>query len=188
MADVKDVEIIMENINWLKRQMPIAISNWQGGKPNCSIGYPGVLGEVCQTPNIIYSKIFDPLIKWLADYILNREGEIAFTGPGGLDFFLKQGLRYISNFVIVADFFSRNPYYFVPFDSTSIEAKKAATDKQKQYQEFINTLSSKLIGCNDQLAFIFLKLSKTIKSLPDDLRKMQSYLEQQCLSYRIRKI
>jgi len=172
MADVQEVESIMENIGWLKKQMPIAISNWQGGKPNWSIGYPGVLGEVCRTPGIINSKIFDPLTKWLADYVLNREGKIAFTGPGGLDFFLKQGLRYISNFVIIADFFSRNPYYFVPFDSSSIKAKKAATDKQKQYQEFIDTLSSRLIGCNEQLAFIFLKLSGTIKSLPDDLKKM----------------
>ena len=69
-----------------------------------------------------------------------------------------------------------------------MEANKEAADKQKIYQDFINTLSSKLIGCNEQLGFIFLKLSKTVKSLPSDLGKMQSYLESQCLSYRMRAI
>lgn len=191
MSDVKEVENIMENIGWLKSQMAIAISNWQGGKPNCSIGYSGILGDICRNPNTFSSKVFDPLTKWLADYVLNREGKIAFTGAGGLDFFLKQGLRHISNFIVVADFFSKNPYYFVPnppISVSNLQANKEAGEKQKIYQDFINTLSSKLIGCNDQLGFIFLKLSKTIKSLPSDLAKMQSYLESQCLSYRIRSI
>ena len=188
MSDVKEAESVMENLGWLKKQMPKAINNWQGGKPNCSIGYPGILGEICQKPGTVYSKIFDPLTKWLADYVLLREAKIAFAGSGGLDLFLKKGLRIISNFVIIADFFSKNPYYFVPFDSSSIEANKKAVDTQRQYQEFIDALSSKLIGCNEELSFLFLKLSETIKSLPEDLKKMQSYLKSQCLSYRIRKI
>lgn len=186
--DVKEVEIIMENLSWLQKQMPIAIANWQASKPNC-LYHPGLIGEICQNPGKLNPTIFDPLKKWLADYILNREGKIAFTGSNGLDFFLKVGLRNIFNYVIIADFFSKNPYYFAPTPPVSnITAAKKVGDTQKQYQEFINTLSSKLIGCNEQLGFIFLQLSKTIAELPQDLMKMRSYLEDQCLSYRIRSI
>ena len=47
--------------------------------------------------------IFAPLQKWLADYTLSREGKIAFSGPGGLDFFLKSGelKNAFSNFEIL---------------------------------------------------------------------------------------
>ena len=136
--------------------------------------------------------IFDPLQKWLADYTLSREGKIAFSGPGGLDFFLKSGLRNIFQFTEIADFFSKNPQYLAPVPSPITQANlgqaQKAAQMQKQYSEFINTFSSRLIGCNKQLSFLFLDLSKTIKNLPTDLVNMQNRLEQKCNSYRIAQL
>lgn len=185
--DVNEVESIIGDLSWLQKNIPIAISNWQATKPNCNY-YSGMIKEICLTPGKLDKGIFDPLIKWLADYTLNRQGRIAFAGANGLDNFLKIGLRLITNFVIVADFFSKNPSYFIPtppISSANLTAVKKATDSQAQYKEFLNLLSSKLIGCNEKLNFIFLKLSKSINKLPEDLLKMQQYLESQCLSYRI---
>ena len=186
--EISEVEELMENLTFVRDQMSIAVKNWKGTKPICSYEI-GVIKEICEYPGKLNPLIFDPLLKWLADYILNREGKIAFTGRGGLDSFLRVGLRNIYNFIFLADFFSRNPNYFVPIaPSATLQAKKEAINKQAAYQGILDALSSKLIGCNEKLGFIFLKLSKTISVLPDDLKKMQSYLENQCLTYRKRNI
>jgi len=79
---------------------------------------------------------------------------------------------------MISDFFSKNTDYFVP------NFEKQSREKQKEYKEFLNILTSKLIGCNEKLSFIFLKLSKTIKNLSDELKSMQNYLENYCLTLR----
>lgn len=185
--DVNEVESIMSDLAWLQKNMPVAINNWQTTKPNCDY-HTGMIKEICQSPGKLNREIFDPLIKWLADYVLNRQGKIAFAGPNGLDNFLRLGLRLITNFVVISDFFAKNPSYFVPtppISSGNLANVKKATEQQAQYKEFLNLLSSKLIGCNEKLNFIFLKLSRTINNLTDDLKRMQEYLNSQCLSYRI---
>jgi hypothetical protein len=183
--DVKEVEQLRENIRWLQKVMPTALNNWYNSRKvsgiNCE-AYPGVVKEICYKPGLLNSNIFDPVLKWLSDYQLNREGRMAFPGPKGLDTFLKVGLRTIYKFVIVADFFSRNPDFFIP-DFTG-----AGVKKQKEFQDFIDLLNSKLIGCNEKLSFIFLKLSKTIPNLPEDLKAMQKYLDDHCLSLKIREL
>jgi len=183
--DIKEVETLRENITWLQKNMPTVIDNWNKSRKvsgmTCEI-YPSIIREICNKPGLLNSNIFDPVLKWLADYQLNREGQKAFAGANGLDTFLKIGLRSIYNFVFVADFFSKNTDFFVP-GYTFADVKK-----QKYYEEIINLLNSKLIGCNEKLSFLFLKLSRTIKNLPDDLKKMQNYLDDQCVSLRIREL
>jgi hypothetical protein len=183
--DIQEVEILRENIRWLQNVMPKALNNWNLSRKKSNINceaYPKVVKEICYKPGLLNPNIFDPLLKWLYDYELNREGKIAFPGPKGLDTFLKLGIRNIYNFVFISDFFSRNPDFFIP-DFTG-----AGIKKQQEYQDFINTLNSKLIGCNEKLAFIFLKLSKTVKNLPEDLKAMQKYLDDHCISLRIREL
>jgi hypothetical protein len=187
LADVKEVERLMENISWLKTQMPKAVSNWKDYVKSCAF-YRGILKEICENPSALLPSIFDPLIKWLADYILLREGRLAFTGKA-LDDFLKVGLRRIYNFIYVMDIFIKNPKYFFPDPSSQdLSAFRQAQVKQNQYKQFLILLNQKLIGCNDQLNFLFLKLSKTIKVLPQDLINIQKYLEQECTNLRIRNL
>lgn len=174
MNDVQEIENIRSELKNLRNDINKGIVNWQKTNPRCDYEY-GLVAEICKSPGKINTLVFDPMEKWLADYILTREGKLAFTGPGSLDGFLKIGLRTIHNFVTIADFFSRNPQYLV-----------SGTDKQKLYVKLLDTISSNLIGCNEKLAFIFLKLSKTIKVLPEDLLKIQSDLETKCNTYRIR--
>ena len=179
--DIQEVEKILENLRWLQTQMPTAIQNWQNMKPNCSY-HTGVIKEICVSPGRINPLIFDPLILWLSNYILTREGRIAFPGPSGLDNFLRRGLVVITNYIAIADFFSKNPDFFV---ATDLNKMGETLQKQKTYQQIIETLSSKLIGCDKQLTFLFLDLTKSIKTLTPDLKRMQEFLDQKCLSLRI---
>jgi hypothetical protein len=191
MTDIGEIVILQENLGWLKTQFKRASLNWQQSRPDCRY-YGGVVKEICQKPGKLEPMIFDPLQKWLADYILSREGKIAFSGTNGLDFFIKSGLRTIYYFTEIADFFSKNPQYLAPIPSPITQANLAqaqqSTKMQKTYSDFINTFSSKLIGCNKQLSFLFLDLSKTVKYLPEDLINMQNNLEQKCTSYRISQL
>lgn len=190
MEDVKEVEEILSNLRWLQKEMPKALQNWKTVKPQCSF-HTGIIREICNSPGRINSLVFDPLIRWLSDYILNRESRIAFAGPGGLDAYLKKGLRIIAQYIILIDFFSKNTDFFAPtpkVTSSNLSAASEAVKKQVQYREIINTLSSKVIGCNNQLSFIFLDLSKTISDLPEDLRRVQNYLENYCLTLRTRRL
>lgn len=183
--DIKQVEELRDNIRWLQKVMPSALNNWANSRKvsgiNCE-AYPSLVKEICYKPGVLNSSIFDPVLKWLSDYQLSREGQIAFPGPKGLDTFLKLGLRNIYKFVFVADFFSRNPDFFIP------DFSGAGIKKQNEYEDFINILNSKLIGCNEKLAFIFLKLSKTVKDLPEDLKAMQKFLDDHCLSLKLREL
>lgn len=187
--DIKEVEQILDNLRWLQSKMPIAVANWQSTKPNC-VFTSGALRQICEAPGKLNSFVFDPLIKWLADYILSREGVIKFQ-PGQLNDFLRKGLRTITNYVVVADFFSKNPDFFAPnpkISSGTLQQFSQNVKVQGQYRDFLNTLSSKLIGCNDKLRFVFLSLSKTVPNLSPDLKKMQDYLDAQCLSLRVRTL
>ena len=97
--DISEIESLRENINWLSKQMPKVVQNWQSTRPNCSYNF-GIIREICNKPGIIAPQIFDPLIKWLADYELNREGRIAFPGASGLENFFRIGIRRIYNFIL----------------------------------------------------------------------------------------
>jgi len=185
--DIQEVELIIENLKWLNRQMIPAISNWQATKPRCSLlGSSKIVKNICEKPGTLNRDIFDPLLKWLYDYILNREGSLAFTGKG-LDTFLKKGLRHIHAFIVIAEFFERNPQYFIPDPPISNLTEYVKAQKsQAEYKKFLNVLMSKLIGCNRKLSFLFLDLSRTIRQLPKDLKDIQEYLDQQCLFTRTR--
>lgn len=186
MEDLSDIEILQKNLGWLKNKFQDASPSW---RKNCQY-YSGIVKQVCEKPGQL-NNLFDSLQKWLADYILIREGRQAFAGQGGLDSFLKVGLRTIFYFTEVADFFSKNPQYLAPFPANitaNLEQAQQAGQMQQQYSEFINIFSSRLIGCDKQLNFLFLDLSKTVKNLTPELRDMQSRLEQKCTSYRIAKL
>ena len=190
LKDLQEIGTLQENLGWLRTQFKRGTQTWQSSKPDCRF-YSGIVKEICDYPGKLDGLVFDPLQKWLADYILSREGRIAFSGPGGLDYFLKSGLRTIFYFTEIADFFSKNPQYLSttpPITKADLSKAKEAVDKQKQYTQIINTISSKLIGCNQELSFLFLQLSKTIKNLPQDLLEMQKKLENKCNSYRIAKL
>ena len=186
--DISEVESLRENILWLKNRMSNYLANWQASRPVCEYN-TGLIKEICNKPGILVPEVFDPLIKWLFDYELNREGRLAFAGPGGVDNFLKQGLYRIYRFVVVSDFFSNNPQYFSPSPSPEeFEAYTKSKKAQREFSEFLDILNSKLIGCNQQLTFLFLKLSGTIKNLPDDLKRVQQYLANYCSSLKIKQL
>ncbi len=185
--DIRDVENLRDNVLWLGQRMPGFMQRWQASKPNCEYN-TGLIKEICYKPGILGIEVFDPVIKWLSDYILNREGSLKIVN---VDDFLKAGLYRIFRFVTVADFFAQNTQYFVPYqalDQNKLSEYRTYLKSQKDYQEFINLLLGKLIGCNDKLHFIFKKLLKTVDKLPEDLQKMQAYLENKCVSLRIQAL
>lgn len=186
--DISEIESLKENISWLSNRMPNYLANWQSIRPNCNFNY-GLIREICNKPGILVPQVFNPLLIWLDDYKANREGRLAFAGQGGVDNFLRFGLRRIYNFVIVADFFSQNSNFFAP--SPLPEQKEAyfqSKKTQRQFSEFIDILNSKLIGCNEKLSFLFIKLSSTIKTLPEDLLGMKTYLQNYCTSLKIKQL
>ena len=186
--DISEINALNDNISWLRNRMPNYLANWQASRPNCNFT-SGLIKEICTKPGILAPQVFDPLLVWLNDYKANREGKLAFPGPAGVDNFLKIGLRRIYNFVVVADFFSENSQFFAPSPSlTQTAAYQESRKTQKQFSEFIDILNSKLVGCNEKLTFLFLRLSKTISVLPDDLRSMQNYLENYCRSFRVKQL
>jgi hypothetical protein len=185
--DIKDVENLRDNVLWLEKRMPGVMTRWQESKPNCEF-HTGVIKEICYRLGTIVTDVFDPVSKWLSDYILNREGVLPIADVDG---FLRQGIYRIFKFVVVADFFSQNPQYFVPFqvfDKSNISAYTASLKTQKDYQEFIDLLVSKLIGCGEKLNFVFLKLAKTVKTLSPELSNMQNYLQNECAFLRVRAL
>ena len=173
--DIKDADLLRDNVIWLRDRMPSALNNWQSTKPDCEYN-SGLIKDICYKPGILLPQVFEPLIKWLSDYILSREGKIMYQD---LDNFLRAGLYRIFRFVTVMDYFAMNTSYFVP---NAREVKS-----RNNYQEFIDTLISKLIGCNQDLAFVFLKLIGTVK-LNSDLQNMQNYLQNECSTIRIRAL
>ena len=65
---------------------------------------------------------------------------------------------------MVANFISDNPQFYTPSaDPNQFSAYAESKKAQTTFSEFVDILSSKLIGCNKQLNFLFLDLSKTIK-------------------------
>ena len=185
--DISEIESLRENINWLSKQMPKVVQNWQSTRPNCSYNF-GIIREICNKPGIIAPQIFDPLIKWLADYELNREGRIAFPGASGLENFFRIGIRRIYNFILVADFLSINSQYYIPSASLTNPAAYRETKKsQDKFAEFVDIISSKLIGCNKSMSFLFLNLTQGL-SLADDLKRMQDYLSNYCASLKFREL
>jgi hypothetical protein len=187
---------LRNNILWLEKQMPRALKNWLNTKPSCDF-LGGILKNICETPGVINKTVFDPVVKWLADYELLKERRLDLKSKNlTLDDFLKIGLRVISKFIIVAEFFANHTDFLAPYpdsrtkgtDPQYNEKLFAANKAQKEYGEFINLLSSKLIGCNEKMGFMFLKLSKTISNLPPELQQMQNYLENQCINLRVKNL
>ena len=175
--DIKEVELLRDNVLWLRDRMPTAMGNWQASKPNCEYN-TGLIKDICYRPGVLMPEVFDPIIKWLSDYILVREKRIQAPDT---DAFLRAGLYRMFRFVTVADYFAKNAQYFVPPGLASAKA-------QQDYRNFINILLEKLIGCNKQMTFMFLDLTKTVKNLPEDLKQMQTYLENQCFSLKVRNL
>ena len=130
--DISEVESLRENILWLKNRMPNYLANWQASRPVCEYN-TGLIKEICNKPGILVPEVFDPLIKWLFDYELNRDGRLAFAGQAGVDNFLKAGLYRIYRFIVVSDFFSNNPQYFSP--SASPEDFEAYTKSKKSQKD-----------------------------------------------------
>jgi len=183
--DIKEVEDIRDNILWLEKRIPEFVNNWKLSKPNCEY-QSGLIKEICYNPQTLIPKVFEPLIKWLFDYELNRDGKLQFPD---VDNFLKAGLYRIYRFVMVSEFISQNPQFYSPSPSPNqFEAYSKSKKSQREFSEFIDILTSKLIGCNKQLNFLFINLSKTIKNLPEDLRNVQNYLENQCVSLKIKDL
>jgi len=183
-SDIEEVQHLLDQLRWLSNQMPNAIRNWMSTKPNC-LFYTGALKSLCENPAILNRTVFDPLIKWLSDYILLREKRITVQtlNFNSLDDFLKVGLRVIAKFIIVAEFFADHTDLFVP-NSKDLSKMGQIYKQRDQYKEFINILLSRLIGCNDKLSFLFLKLSGTISNLSDELKLLRTHLDDKCLDLR----
>ena len=183
--DIREVSQLRDDVLWLRDRMPAAMARWSGSRPNCEYN-AGLIKDICYRPGILIPEVFDPVIKWLSDYILNREGTMKIVN---VDDFLRAGIYRIFRFITVADFFAKNPQYFTPYvPPQDFNAYAAASKAQADYREFINLLSEKLIGCNDKLHFIFLKLSKTIPNLTPDLQQMQTYLANHCTFLKVRAL
>ena len=186
--EISEVDNLRDNISWLRSKMPKVVNNWQSTRPNCNYNF-GIVKEVCLKPGLMVSKIFDPLIKWLFDYELNREGKLAFPGTAAAQNFYRLGLRLVYNFILISDFLSQNPQYYTPSAPVSnLPAYKETRKSQKEFSDFVDLLSSKMIGCNEQMSFLFLKLSKSVPNLTDDLKRMQEYLSNYCTSLRIKEL
>ena len=183
--DITEVENIRDNILWLEKRIPNFINNWKFSRPNCEY-QTGLIKEICYNPQSLSPTVFEPLIKWLFDYELNREGKLQFQQ---LDNFLKAGLYRIYRFVMVSEFISQNPQFYAPSpDPSQFSAYAKSKKTQNEFSDFVDTLTSKLIGCNKQLNFLFIDLSKTIKDLPEDLKKVKNYLENQCVSLKLKDL
>ena len=192
--DIIEVKELIDNLDFLEKQISGAIPKWKQDIKSCDMAIAhmskGVLKQLCQSPTSLHSKIFNPLYSFLNTYIANREGRIAFTGKA-LDSFLTQGLHSIQQYIVISDFFARNPQYFVPNISVSqgnFQKSKEAIIKQQQYKDFVFTINERLIGCKDNLNFMFLKLLSTINNISPELREMKSYLSDQCNSIRIARL
>lgn len=190
MADIKEAKAIKDSLVWIKTTMPAAINRWIENVGNCQYAMDymssGILKNLCLNPRQLNPNILDPLIKWLDDFILNREEKLVIPD---LDKFLRRGLRLIYQFTVIADHFIKNPRYFYPDPPVrDLKTYREAQQKQNEYKAFIITLTQKLIGCKEELSFFFLDLSKTVKKLPEDMKRIQDYLDQECLFLRTRKL
>ena len=192
--DLTEVKTLIDNLQFLEKQLSGAITNWKRDVKTCDWAIAhmskGVLKRLCESPGILRGEIFGPLYSFLNTYIANREGRVAFTGKA-LDAHLNKGLRAIQQYTVISDFFARNPQYFVPNISISaggLEASKKAITEQSKYKDFIFTVNERLIGCKDNLNFMFLKLLSTVKTMSDELKEMKDYLQQQCTSIRIARL
>lgn len=190
--DVTEVKTLLDNLQFLEKQMPNAILNWKKDIKRCDLvsarPTENILKRVCENPRILNTEVFGPLYSFLNTYINNREGKIALTG--GLDSFLLRGLRAMQNYIVIADFFARNPYYLYPSVSISqgIEAAKKSATEQERYKDFIFTLNEKLIGCKEDLNFMFLKLIGTVKNMNEEMQGLKQYLSDNCASIRIARL
>jgi len=191
--DVTEVKVLIDNLQYLEQILPTAITRWKKQIKSCDWAMAhmskGVLKSLCENPSILRREIFAPLYSFLNTYIANREGRMAFTGKS-LDSFLKRGLRAIQRYVVIADHFAANPSYFVPDVSITkgFEAHKTARVEQNKYKDFILTINERLIGCKDNLNFIFLRLLSTVKNMDQELQDMKNYLSQQCTHIRIERL
>lgn len=175
-TDIEQVEKLRENLIWLKNKMPGVIKIWKSRNPICEY-YPSLIGKMCTSPGLIENEIFDPVIKWLSDYQLMREGRISLPTSKNLDNFIILGLKIIYNFIYFAEFLSKNTDFFT-----------GDLKSQKEYTQILNEISSQLIGCNETLSFLFLKLSRTVKQLSPDMKQIQNYLDTRCQTIRIQNL
>lgn len=191
--DVTEVKTLIDNLQFLEKALSGAIVNWKKQIKTCDLATSymskGILKNICENPSALRNEVFGPLYSFLNTYISHREGKIAFT-PGSLDPFLLRGLVAMQKYIVVSDFFARNPSYIVPSVSVSqgIEAASKSANSQKQYKDFIFTVNERLIGCKDTLSFVFLKLLSTVKKMNPEMTELKQYLADQCNSIRIERL
>ena len=190
--DVTEIELILDNLEYLEKQLYGAISRWKKNIKTCdwAVDYmsKGVLKGICKN-QIELKEIFGPLYSFLRTYIAIRNKRIAYTGKS-LDKFFIRGLKAIQKYTVVSNFFAENPQYFFPNESlTNVKKFTKAQVSQQKYKEFIINLNERLIGCKNKLNFMFLGLLGTVKTpLSDELKDMKNYLENQCLFMRTKKL
>lgn len=190
MNDVTEVKTIIDSLRFIEGEMPKAITGWKQHIKSCNWAIENkVIKRVCESPASYHQEIFAPLYSFLNTYLANREGRVAFTSKQ-LDNFLIQGLRAIKNYTDLTDFFARNPQYFSPdIDPTlNYKGSQEARVSQKKYKDFIFTVNERLIGCKDQLDFMFLKLLSTVKNLNPEMAEMKAKLENQCTLMRVQRL
>ena len=192
--DIAEIKLIIDNLEFLEKEFPIAIKRWKNNINNCDWARRhlsrGILRSLCENPSILKERIFSPVYRFLNTYLAIREKRVAYTGKK-LDKFFRDGLNSLQRYLVVSDFFADNPQYFVPDVSmTDIQKyKKAQTDQQK-YKEFIKILNERLIGCKDNNNFKFLKLLDTVKTFENQklFQDNKNYLENMCIDIRIAKL
>ncbi len=186
-TDLDDIELLIENITWLSKKMPEAVSNWKATRPVCEYN-TGLVRIICENPGKLNDEVFTPMLVWLDEYKLRRTGKNLIS-KNNVDYFLKSGLRRIFRFVTVAEFFSDNSQYFISNNSNNpANDIFSRNEMTKKYREIISNIDKRLIGCIETLSFNFLKLAETISDLPEDLLEMKSYLYNVCVKKRVQDL
>ena len=193
--DITEIKVLLSDLQSLEAKLPGAIQRWKQDIGTCNSvaafmrDESQALRNLCDRPGNLNQNIFAPIYSFLNAYIANREGRIAFTAQS-LDAYLLRGLRAIYNYSVVADFFARNPQYIFPTPpvSAGLEAlTKAQMSLNKEKGEILSTIE-RLIGCKNDLNFLFLRLLSTVKNLNQDMQTLKSRLEDECRSVRIEKL
>ena len=196
LPDLIEIKLIINNLEFLEKELPIAIGRWKNHIKNCDWARihlsRGILRALCENPKILHEQIFAPVYTFLRVYMGIRDKSIAYAGKK-LDNLFREGLNSIQRYLVVSDFFADNPQYFVPGVSvTHFQKHKESQTNQNKYREYIKTLNERLIGCKDINEFKFLKLLDTVKSFPSGTQKLfkanKDYLEQMCIDIHTTKL
>lgn len=186
----------LEDIKFIDSKMPSILVNWENQnkrefRGNCDsvrtyfldTAMPAgksVIYDLCEHRGLYRRKYFDPLYKWMNDYIKVLEGTSAYT-----ENFFRKGLRLIYNYVIISTYFADKSELYKPLPSNiqDVEGRIKAVKAQNDFKKLVYILNSNLIGCSDNGLPFLPKIDSM--ELVEELAKMRNYLHKKCGEYRV---